>query len=73
MGEADTLNEARRQAREPARVYPSPDAPDHWVVEAPRSATKSPPESVSFNGPNAQKRALRYAYEAFGGARFFPF
>jgi hypothetical protein len=26
-----------------------------------------------FNGPNAQKMALSYAYEAFGGARFFPF
>ena len=58
---------------EPARVYPSPDAPDRWVVEAPIQATEETRKPVLFNGPNAQKQALSYAYEAFGGARFFPF
>jgi hypothetical protein len=58
---------------EPARVYPSPDVPGRWVVEAPVQATEAPPKPVTFNGPNAQKQALSYAYEAFGGARFFPF
>ena len=58
---------------EPARVYPSPDAPDRWVVEAPTQATEAARKPMTFNGPNAQRQALSYAYEAFGGARFFPF
>lgn len=56
---------------EPARVYPSPDGPDRWVVEAPTAEPAREP--VTFNGPNAQTQALRYAYEMFGSARFFPF
>jgi hypothetical protein len=58
---------------EPAKVYPSPDAPDRWVVEAPQVADEGVQQPVLFNGPNAQRQALSYAYEAFGGARFFPF
>ena len=57
------------RAREPARVYPAPDTDGCWLVEAP--ATTAAPRR--FSGPNAQKLALRYAYEAFGSARFFPF
>ena len=41
------------------------------MVEAPAGAGAVEP--VRFCGPNAQKLALRYAYEAFGSARFFPF
>jgi hypothetical protein len=41
------------------------------MVEAPAEAAA--PEPILFSGPNAQRRALRYAYEAFGCARFFPF
>jgi hypothetical protein len=58
------------QVQEPARVYPAPDAPGRWIVEAPATAAAAP---MLFSGPNAQKLALRYAYEAFGRARFFPF
>jgi len=35
--------------------------------------TAPAPAPLLFSGPNAQKLALRYAYEAFGSARFFPF
>ena len=56
---------------EPARVYPAPDAADCWMVEAPAAASAAAP--MLFSGPNAQKLALCYAYEAFGCARFFPF
>jgi hypothetical protein len=59
------------RVREPARVYPAPDAAGCWMVEAPAAA--SAPAPLLFSGPNAQKLALRYAYEAFGAARFFPF
>jgi hypothetical protein len=57
---------------EPARVYPAPDATGRWVVEAPAAVARTP-EPILFSGPNAQKLALRYAYEVFGRARFFPF
>ena len=56
---------------EPARVYPAPDADGCWLVEAPAAAQAFAP--LLFSGPNAQRLALRYAYEAFGSARFFPF
>ena len=52
-------------------MYPAPDADGGWLVEAPAAACAPPP--LLFSGPNAQKLALRYAYEAFGSARFFPF
>jgi hypothetical protein len=52
-------------------VYPAPDAADCWMVEAP--AAPSAPAPMLFCGPNAQNLALRYAYEAFGCARYFPF
>jgi hypothetical protein len=55
---------------EPARVFPAPGADGCWMVEAPPATGAEP---VLFSGPNAQKLALRYAYEAFGSARFFPF
>ncbi|HLB98533.1 MAG TPA: hypothetical protein VJK90_12755 [Acetobacteraceae bacterium] len=59
------------RAGEPARVYPAPDTDGCWLVEAPAAAAAGAP--LRFSGPNAQKLALRYAYEAFGSARFFPF
>jgi hypothetical protein len=57
---------------EPARVYPAPDSDGCWIVEAPVIAAPAR-EPLLFTGPNAQKLALRYAYEEFGSARFFPF
>ena len=59
------------RVREPPRVYPAPEATGCWMVEAPAAAAA--PAPMLFSGPNAQKLALRYAYEAFGCARFFPF
>jgi hypothetical protein len=70
---ATTTCTATPRPSEPARVYPSPGRPDRWVVEAPAAANAAAREPVVFNGPNAQSLALRYAYEAFGSARFFPF
>lgn len=60
------------RVQEPARVYPAPDATGRWIVEAPTAAATAR-EPMLFSGPNAQKLALRYAYEVFGRARFFPF
>ncbi len=61
-------------ASQPPRVYPAPDATDRWIVEPPPTdPTEADPESVTFTGPNALNLALRYAYEEFGSARFFPF
>ena len=65
--DADTIESGMGQ---PARVYPAPNADGCWLVEAPAAAAAAP---LLFSGPNAQKQALRYAYEAFGSARFFPF
>lgn len=52
-------------APQPASVYP---AAQGWVVAPPGDG-----EDIRFDGPNARDHALRYAYEAYGGARFFPF
>jgi hypothetical protein len=72
--DADTIEP---RVGEPARVYPAPDTDGCWLVEAPATAaapaTAVAPAPLLFSGPNAQKLALRYAYEAFGSARFFPF
>jgi hypothetical protein len=70
-GRQTDTNAIKPRVEEPARVYPAPDATGRWVVEAPAAAAA--PEPMLFSGPNAQKLALRYAYEAFGRARFFPF
>lgn len=58
---------------EPAKVYPFPGTQDRWIVEAPGQSPAPEREPVQFSGPNAVNLALRYAYEEFGGARFFPF
>jgi hypothetical protein len=58
---------------EPARVYPAPEVRDRWIVEAPVTTAARRQEPHFFTGPNAQNLALRYAYEEFGSARFFPF
>jgi hypothetical protein len=58
---------------EPAKVYPSPGSQDRWIVEAPGEARQTARQPVLFSGPNAVNQALRYAYEEFGSARFFPF
>ena len=46
---------------------------DRWVVEAPVTTAARKEKPHFFTGPNAQNLALRYAYEEFGSARFFPF
>lgn len=58
---------------EPAKVYPFPGVEDRWIVEGPPAAPNPAREPVQFSGPNAVNLALRYAYEEFGSARFFPF
>lgn len=58
---------------EPARVYPAAEVRDRWIVEAPVTTDALRQKPHFFTGPNAQSLALRYAYEEFGGARFFPF
>lgn len=63
----------RSEVLEPARVYPAPEAHGRWIVEAPVLIATPRQKPHFFTGPNAQSRALRYAYEAFGSARFFPF
>lgn len=72
--EAAVVDEGERSVvLEPARVYPAAEAHGRWIVEAPVMTAAPRQKLHSFTGPNAQSRALRYAYEAFGGARFFPF
>jgi len=72
--EAQVVGEGERsQVLEPARVYPAAEAHGRWIVEAPVMTAMPRQKPQFFTGPNAQSRALRYAYEAFGSARFFPF
>lgn len=58
---------------DPPLVYPSPDTADHWIVAEPAVPPAQDRRPVTFTGPNALNHALRYAYEEFGSARFFPF
>lgn len=61
---------AAGRGTEPAKVYPASERRDCWVVEAPRGASVS--EHVRlFSGTEAQRQAVQFAYEAFGGARLF--
>lgn len=61
---------AAGRGTEPAKVYPASDRRDCWVVEAPRDSPAS--EHVRlFSGVEAQRQAVQFAYEAFGGARLF--
>lgn len=55
---------------EPAKVYPASDRRDRWVVEAP-GHTPAPEHVRLFSGTGARHRAVRFAHEAFGGARLF--
>jgi hypothetical protein len=63
----------RPNASNPPLVYPAPDATGRWVVESRTLGAETDPEPVMFTGPNALNSALRYAYEEYGSARFFPF
>jgi hypothetical protein len=58
---------------DPPLVYPAREAADRWVVVAPPPVHAAGPALKTFSGPNALNHALRYAYEEFGSARFFPF
>ena len=60
-------------ATDPPLVYQSPDTAGHWIVEEPPMAPGHDRRPVTFTGPHALDHALRYAYEEFGSARFFPF
>ena len=53
----------------PAQVYRDADV-DEWIVEAPNRAVDG---LMTFTGPQAQHRALTFAHEKFGSARFFPY
>jgi hypothetical protein len=56
---------------QPPQVHPGL-TPGQWVVAAPPDAPEAEPQVV-FDGVEAQKRALTYAYERFGNVRFFPY
>ena len=51
-------------------MYPASDRRDCWVVEAPHDAP-APAHVRLFSGIEAQRQAVQFAYEAFGGARLF--
>ncbi len=70
LASTGTFNAQKDDRAEPAQVYRDADL-DHWVVEA--SLNASSEGKVTFTGPRAQQRALTYAHEKFGGARFFPY
>lgn len=55
---------------EPARVYPASDRRDCWVVEAPYDVVAAE-RTRCFSGIGAQRRAVQFACETFGGARLF--
>ena len=64
------LHDRASRANEPAKVYPAPGRQDCWLVEAP--ARSAVPEPVRFFlGSMAQRQAVQFAHEAFGGARVF--
>ncbi len=67
------MDGANTSRPEPARVYPARDATDRWIVEAPATSAAPDQPPTQFTGPHAQDLALRYAYEHYGSARFFPF
>lgn len=55
---------------EPAKVYPVSRQRECWIVEAPCGAAAAE-RTRCFSGIEAQRRALQFAHEAFGGARLF--
>lgn len=55
---------------EPARVYPASDRRDCWIVEAPCGVVTAE-RTHHFSGTGAQRRAVQFACETFGGARLF--
>lgn len=67
-GEPVDLPALADHPQEPPKVYRGHDD-DHWIVEpAPYAAERDQPKV--FRGC---QRALNYAYETYGNARFFPF
>jgi len=61
----------------PPRVYRADGETELWIVDPPAQTQPhtacTQAEKVTFTGPRAQIQALRYAYETFGNARFFPY
>ena len=66
---ADRMEDERRFP--PPSVYCAPDG-DSWIVEPPQHLAPHE-DKVAFRGAQAQYRALMYAHEKFGNARFFPY
>ena len=58
------------RATEPAKVYPASDRRDHRAVETPWH-TPALEHVHPFSGAGAQRRAVQFAHEAFGGGRLF--
>ena len=59
---------------EPAKVYPAPDAAGRWIVEAPSLDPQRDGQTAPvFSDHGTAALALRYAYERYGRAQFFPF
>lgn len=50
-------------------VYPDRSYSDRWMVRPPESLGATDP--VAFNGPNACRAALEFAYSTYGCARHF--
>lgn len=63
-------NAAAARRTEPAKVYPAPDKQECWIVEGPEHRPDAE-HMRRFTGAQAQRQAVQFAYEAFGGARLF--
>jgi hypothetical protein len=71
---SDTVAEGAHSATSQvfrSKVYCDGEA-QTWIVEPPRDKMSTVGKMI-FTGPRAQQRALTYAYETFGNARFFPY
>jgi hypothetical protein len=68
LSAADRGEEERQP---PPQVYRVHNA-DHWIVQPPEHLAFGE-EKMIFTGSQAKQRALTYAHEKFGNARFFPY
>ena len=59
-----------RRHSEPAKVYPVSGQQDCWVVEAP-GCDPAKEQVRLFSGNAAQRKAVQFAHEFYGGARVF--
>jgi hypothetical protein len=54
----------------PAKVYPASADAEAWVVEPPLDAAPAVVEPKTFTGPAALLKAMQYAHDTYGCARF---